>query len=1133
MQAEMPAQTFCQGSRGQIQQKRGFFLCESQKNQKQKKNSQKRQKSIYKHKKIWYNNINLSSFRKQWSKTEEKEFQYRRIFSMKRMIAGLLTVILLLCAFPVAVSAEAATVSEPTPWYDLAADSFDGGTGTSTDPYQIATPEQLAYLAKVFNEKSITDYRGQKYYYQLTADIYLNDVTADQSTWKQWTPIKGFDGTLDGNGKAIVGLYISSEEENAKKGDEEKGQYGGLFGNHHFNHDAASTTRHPTIKNLAIMDSVIYMPNSMYVSVLGWGEAIIDSCYVECDMTVSSNSGIVQAWSGGTVTNTVAAGTLTVTNLGNRAGAFASGYNADSTTAYTNCISVVKTNAVNFGFIGQVDKAISKKQFDNCYMLQPNSENPIGSFAYTLKAPNTGVTLGGELVEDYATLLSETANFKNLTGSVWISDGTYLPLLKAFENSPFADDMRMKNQADLYPVEMEMLGASIRCGAPTTEYPDGTYGLRVATEVEFNAFTSAYEITEADFTSLNSFYENHKDQIYFGTLFLPLDRLGETEQLTFACADIVDVKAEKTELKDGKIFYTSVMTDFPQDAQNRAMVARSYVAFRADLNSDKWTVVYNKESIIRTYMGVAALAYENAAEESDTFLGQLEQEFGASALQNYGVKLNGASLAKYQIVISDTADFNLLQTAAKLQRQLIEICGTALPIVSDTASATGQELWLGESDRTAALNTSLPGLNTALYGVVENNLYLVSPHYYALYCAVEDLCSALPSNATATFGATLTNVTDVDLTWAKDSAYTLVWNDEFTGTVMDTEKWTLKENVDLSSHGVYNSTDSDVCYMDKNGNLVIAAVYRQDGTYETPYSITTSDTMNFSGGYLEMQAKVPFKGNGEWPGFWSTGGADSVLFNKCYTVPDTIPSRQPGATTAKDVNGYGIEIDFFEVFSSTTELKCNIHRWYSDYVTVNYKVTPDSSVHLDTFAAGYGNSSGATGQKSYTFSSSTVANDYHTYGFLWTSEQMQFLVDGVVYYTYNLTNHSDSVFNQTLTKRTAKNESNESLKWLNTKYWNDDAKNLTLDLEGFKPENIALNVILGMHVFTESYTANATWYKGNEVKDNDQFPINYTVDYVRLYQTSGDVLYLPAEYGNGIEMYQTRTNLQATKIVQP
>lgn len=76
----------------------------------------------------------------------------------KRIISAGLAVLVFIAAvltvFPaVMVSAL------PDNWIDYAAESFAGGDGTSGSPYEIATPQQLALLAK--NVNAGDDYSGK------------------------------------------------------------------------------------------------------------------------------------------------------------------------------------------------------------------------------------------------------------------------------------------------------------------------------------------------------------------------------------------------------------------------------------------------------------------------------------------------------------------------------------------------------------------------------------------------------------------------------------------------------------------------------------------------------------------------------------------------------------------------------------------------------------------------------------------------------------------------------------------------------------------------------------------------------------------------------------------------------------
>jgi len=90
---------------------------------------------------------------------------------------------------------------------------FAGGDGTESNPYQIATAEQLAQMAILINQ-------GKKVYndkfYELVANIDIsayNASNADFNNGKGWIPIgiegSSFYGTFNGNYHIINGLYIN------------------------------------------------------------------------------------------------------------------------------------------------------------------------------------------------------------------------------------------------------------------------------------------------------------------------------------------------------------------------------------------------------------------------------------------------------------------------------------------------------------------------------------------------------------------------------------------------------------------------------------------------------------------------------------------------------------------------------------------------------------------------------------------------------------------------------------------------------------------------------------------------------------------------------------------------------------
>lgn len=153
-------------------------------------------------------------------------------------------------------------------WDGQVADKYAGGGGSKDNPYQIATPGQLALFVKEVNEGTIRDNE----YLKLTADIDLGG--------SNWTPIGHdnykFGSHFDGQGHTIRNLYINQSEIT----DESYGYSVGLFG---------EVKENASIRNLTVENAVINITttqNQYYIGVIAGniyaykGTAIIDNCHV-------------------------------------------------------------------------------------------------------------------------------------------------------------------------------------------------------------------------------------------------------------------------------------------------------------------------------------------------------------------------------------------------------------------------------------------------------------------------------------------------------------------------------------------------------------------------------------------------------------------------------------------------------------------------------------------------------------------------------------------------------------------------------------------------------------------------------------------------------------------------------------
>lgn len=154
------------------------------------------------------------------------------------------------------------------------ASDFAGGSGSQSDPYQIADAAQLALM-----HAKMTDEAYRKANYVLTADISLND-TANYDSWREtppeysWTPIgfgaDWFSGVFDGGGHTISGMYINENDTSTS-------DYYGLF-----------NKVNGTVKNVNVDKAYLEVSgeNTDIGTVAGYifGSAVIENCSADAQL---------------------------------------------------------------------------------------------------------------------------------------------------------------------------------------------------------------------------------------------------------------------------------------------------------------------------------------------------------------------------------------------------------------------------------------------------------------------------------------------------------------------------------------------------------------------------------------------------------------------------------------------------------------------------------------------------------------------------------------------------------------------------------------------------------------------------------------------------------------------------------
>lgn len=178
-----------------------------------------------------------------------------------------------------------------------------------------------------------------------------------------------------------------------------------------------------------------------------------------------------------------------------------------------------------------------------------------------------------------------------------------------------------------------------------------------------------------------------------------------------------------------------------------------------------------------------------------------------------------------------------------------------------------------------------------------------------------------------------------------NQGYSLVWEDEFNGSQLDTLKWKPRG---LGKRALgYVSTEA---IQVKDGLLNLYALKRNDSILIS--AVGTQGKFMPQYGYFECKAKLQ-NSPGVWGAFWL---------------------QSPQLAGGTDPKIYGAEVDIMEFFKKLG----------TDIVSHN--------VHWGPYGAGQQTT---RGMQSYL---KGVSSGFHTFGLLWTPETYSFYIDGLKFY---------------------------------------------------------------------------------------------------------------------------------------
>ena len=333
----------------------------------------------------------------------KKHCQTKTIKKLRSFLAAILAAATVVAAIPSAAFAqvigtgitETGDGATSPLWSGNIAASFAGGSGTPSDPYLIATGEQLAAVMHFDDIASVSDRTGM--YFKLTADILLNYPDSLSNAWapmgSEYIP---FNGSFDGNGHKVIGLYIDTNTSER-----------GLFGR-------IGTSG--VVKNLGVTDGKVRTNKDYAGGICGYNLGKIIDCYNTSTVNVYNTGGYgggIAGYNSGTISNCYNTGSISgtgsfstdktlkvggicglnqgiVTDCHNEGGIFGSDYASDIGGVCGECMPVLFSDPLTSGYT------------KNCY----NTGNVTGN-----------INVGGVVGDADAVIVTDCSNSGTITGS--------------------------------------------------------------------------------------------------------------------------------------------------------------------------------------------------------------------------------------------------------------------------------------------------------------------------------------------------------------------------------------------------------------------------------------------------------------------------------------------------------------------------------------------------------------------------------------------------------------------------------------------------------------------------------------------------------------------------------------------
>ncbi len=333
------------------------------------------------------------------------------------------------------------------------------------------------------------------------------------------------------------------------------------------------------------------------------------------------------------------------------------------------------------------------------------------------------------------------------------------------------------------------------------------------------------------------------------------------------------------------------------------------------------------------------------------------------------ITVNGTNIKDFYIVRPHFNSSYITQMQIEeMVKYITEKTGYRLKIVEDEYVAAGAcEIVVGNTNRQGV--EKLTDRDSVGVTVTGNKVFLNGGSPYATAMAVSEFQKLLKSGTVAD---TAVSASYKELADGYDSAtyYKPVWMDDFDHSpgvngVSSKKWWIISEDKDKFHAEGYNgktsvrSSSADVLRVE-DGYLKMSAKY--DGSFYYGAMLRSTYDLVYRYGYVEESAILP-NGGGLWTALWVTSAGGDFC---------------------------GQEIDINECFGNAKMIAANAHTWPSE------QAEADGWQHT-SLDGKYSN------EKKYECPDGKLFSDgFHTFGYLWTQNEMTFTCDGKVYFTYEL-----------------------------------------------------------------------------------------------------------------------------------